>query len=239
WIAGHSGIKGNKEADEEAKKAAEGTSSPVSLLPALLKKGIKTSRSVAKQSLHTKRKTKWKKDWEKSTRFEKTKHIDPTLPLRKFIGLISNKKLSRAMASKIKTTKAPQTHNAHNHKAKPPSRRISAFQNPAKHPTIRQALNRPPQGMKSKWTTKHTWTRRNNNKDKRKHAAHLRASQDPPSSNPTLRHGATHAPINSTLDESQSRSHTSGEVYYCEVAITLGQRQSTEIREEKFCNSAT
>ncbi|KAH8997078.1 hypothetical protein EDB86DRAFT_2828849 [Lactarius hatsudake] len=146
---------------------------------------------------------------------------------------------SRGSAERLLRLLRPQTHNARNHKAKPPSRRISAFQNPAKHPTIRQALNRPPQGMKSKRTTKHTRTRRNNNKDKRKRAAHPRASQDPPSSNPTLRHGATRAPINSTLDESQSRSHTSGEVYYCEVAITLGQGQSTEIREEKFCNSAT
>ncbi|KAH9019426.1 hypothetical protein EDB85DRAFT_2153746 [Lactarius pseudohatsudake] len=101
WTAGHTGIEGNEEADEEAKKVAEGTSSPASLLPTLLKKGIKTSKSAVKQALHAKRKTKWREEWEKSTRYEKTKRFDPSLPSRKFIELISNKKLSRAMASKM------------------------------------------------------------------------------------------------------------------------------------------
>ena len=36
WISGHSGVQGNKKVDEEAKRAAQGNSSPQHILPPLL-----------------------------------------------------------------------------------------------------------------------------------------------------------------------------------------------------------
>ncbi len=101
WTAGHSEIQGNEEVDKGAKKAADGISSPTSQLPSLLKRSIKISRLAAKQRLHTKRKSRWKKGWESSPRYDRTKHIDSSLPSKKFVELISNKDLPRAGASKI------------------------------------------------------------------------------------------------------------------------------------------
>lgn len=49
WTAGHVGIPGNKIADEEAKKAANGNSSDASQLPKLLRKPLKRSKSAATQ----------------------------------------------------------------------------------------------------------------------------------------------------------------------------------------------
>ncbi|KAI9430296.1 hypothetical protein BJY52DRAFT_1351176 [Lactarius psammicola] len=80
WVAGHSEIPGNEKADEEAKKAAEGTTSEAAKLPAILRKDIKINRSAAKQHSNTKRKHKWKKEWEASPRYEKNKRLDPSLP---------------------------------------------------------------------------------------------------------------------------------------------------------------
>jgi ribonuclease HI len=101
WTAGHSGIPGNEEADEEAKKAAEGKSTDPEKLPKLLRKWLKISRSASIATVATKRKKRWRREWIASPRYAKFKHIDPTLPSRKFIKLISNTKISRVDASKI------------------------------------------------------------------------------------------------------------------------------------------
>ena len=101
WTAGHMGIPGNEEADEEAKKAAEGRISEEQQLPKLLRKTLKCSKSAAIQEEGAARMARWKRDWLGSTRSAKFKHIDSSLPSRRFIKLISNNKISRADASKM------------------------------------------------------------------------------------------------------------------------------------------
>jgi hypothetical protein len=101
WTAGHSNIPGNEEVDKEAKKAAEGHASEAASLPKTLRKPMKISKSAARQKQQERVKGRWIKEWTMSPRYDKLKHIDPSLPSRKFVELISNKKFHRAEASKI------------------------------------------------------------------------------------------------------------------------------------------
>ena len=48
WMPGHEGIEGNKKANKEVKQAAQGSSSPASNLPHLLRQSLPISAS----SLH-------------------------------------------------------------------------------------------------------------------------------------------------------------------------------------------
>ena len=101
WTAGHTGIPGNKEADEEAKKAAKGTTSDASQLPKLLRKPLKRSKTAAIQEESTARKIRWRHDWIALPQYTKFHKLDPSIPSRCFIKLISNPKLSRADTSKV------------------------------------------------------------------------------------------------------------------------------------------
>jgi ribonuclease HI len=101
WTAGHSKIPGNKEVDGEAKKAVEGLTSDAKSLPKALRRPLKCSRSAARQQQQERIKIRWGKEWATSPRYDKMKHIDLSLPSRKFIKLISNKKIHRAAASKF------------------------------------------------------------------------------------------------------------------------------------------
>lgn len=63
WTAGHSGIEGNEEVDEEAKKAVEGTTSSTKNLPLLLRKQVKINKSTMKQHKKAKLKMRWQCEW--------------------------------------------------------------------------------------------------------------------------------------------------------------------------------
>lgn len=63
WTAGHLGIPGNKEADKEAKKAAEGTTTGAMHLPKLLRKMFKYSKLAAIQEENMARKKCWTREW--------------------------------------------------------------------------------------------------------------------------------------------------------------------------------
>ena len=101
WTAGHTAIPENEEADEEAKKAVEGTSSHPPNIPKVLRKPLKISKSVVLQEIGKVRKPRWKREWVTLPRYKKFKNIDSSLPPHKFIKLISNTKISRSSTSKI------------------------------------------------------------------------------------------------------------------------------------------
>lgn len=52
WAAGHIGIAGNKEMDEEVKVVEEVTTSDTAKLPKALRKPLRTSRLVMHQQLN-------------------------------------------------------------------------------------------------------------------------------------------------------------------------------------------
>ncbi|KAH8996798.1 hypothetical protein EDB92DRAFT_1762167, partial [Lactarius akahatsu] len=88
WTAGHVGIEGNEKADEEAKAAAEGKTSPASDLPRLLKKPL-TDQQIGSQTKVQKRiKDAWKKEWSSSPRADRLKRFDSTIPSNKFLKLM-------------------------------------------------------------------------------------------------------------------------------------------------------
>jgi ribonuclease HI len=95
WTAGHVNIKGNEEADKEAKLAAEGATSEPHTLPKILKKPLKYSKSAAKQEYKTRLMNTWRKEWSKSPRAHRLKHIDSSLPSSKFLKLTSDPKIPR------------------------------------------------------------------------------------------------------------------------------------------------
>ena len=87
--------------DEEAKAAIEGQASEEAKLPKALRKPLKASRSAARQQLHGNVKARWDREWKMSPRYDKIKHIDPSLPSHKFVELMSSNDIRREAASKI------------------------------------------------------------------------------------------------------------------------------------------
>ena len=101
WTAGHVGIDGNEKADCEAKKAANGSTSPAKQLPRYLRKPLPINPSAVTRKHTEELKKKWKEDWHASTRGAKALRMDSTTPSDKFLKAISHEKLSRASASLI------------------------------------------------------------------------------------------------------------------------------------------
>lgn len=102
WTAGHSGIKGNEEVDEEAKFAAEGNSSAAKDIPSYIHKTIRKSTLVLKQDYSKKLKDVWKLEWNSSDRYKQFKAPDIVSPSsKKFLALISNHRMPKNMASLI------------------------------------------------------------------------------------------------------------------------------------------
>src|SRR5882724_6382803 len=84
WTPGHEGIMENERADEEAKKAAKGDTSPDDQLPSGCRDEIKTSRSAARQNHFKLTKSKAANQFKKSTRFPCLHKIDPSTPSPRF-----------------------------------------------------------------------------------------------------------------------------------------------------------
>lgn len=99
WVPGHLDIRGNELADEAAKDAAQGRTSPSDALPLILRHPLATSSSAVRQHTTTILKTKAKESWKKSTRFGRVNLIDPSLPAPSFLKLVAN--LPRQQASLI------------------------------------------------------------------------------------------------------------------------------------------
>ena len=97
WIAAHEGVTGNERVDEEAKRAAQGESSPDEELPPILRKRLPVSASALKQEFAETQKARWLEAWTTSPRFARFQHIDSAFPFNKFRKTISV--LSRSQSS--------------------------------------------------------------------------------------------------------------------------------------------
>ncbi|KAG2059502.1 hypothetical protein BDR06DRAFT_849963, partial [Suillus hirtellus] len=94
WSAGHIGIKGNKEADKEAKEAARGNSSDGHLLPKSLRKAdnspatLPRSKSAIKQAFDKTITDEAASITRLSPRYERFKEIDPCAPSKTFSQIV-------------------------------------------------------------------------------------------------------------------------------------------------------
>ena len=97
WILGHKDFTLNEKADELAKQAAKGESSPGLDLPKVLRQSLPLSLSAIKQELKNRVQNKWRRWWKMSPCFWKMRLIDKSTPSKKWLKLVAN--LSRAQAS--------------------------------------------------------------------------------------------------------------------------------------------
>jgi hypothetical protein len=97
WVAAHEGVAGNERVDEEAKRAAQGESSPPEDLPPILRKRLPVSATAVKQEFGEKLKTRWMDMWKTSPRYARFQHIDANFPFKKFRKI--SEVLSRAQTS--------------------------------------------------------------------------------------------------------------------------------------------
>jgi ribonuclease HI len=84
WILAHSDVVGNERADEEAKRAAQGESSPIQLLPPLLRQPLPYSASALKQNHLKSLRSRWLDKWKTSPRYDKVSRFDESLPMLNF-----------------------------------------------------------------------------------------------------------------------------------------------------------
>ena len=84
WVLEHKGIPGNERADEEAKKAAEGThNNTAKRIPFLMKELLK-SKAMLLQACRGQIKLWVASRFKDSSRYQWATHIDSTTPLKRF-----------------------------------------------------------------------------------------------------------------------------------------------------------
>jgi ribonuclease HI len=124
WTPGHGNFPPNERADELAKQAASGTSSPNDQLPLFLRnKTLPISLTAIRfTNLLSIRKT-WKKRWKHSPRFPLINSLDKSLPSNRFLKLVE--KLNRqhsAIIAQLRTGHSPlNQHLFRIHRSETPS----------------------------------------------------------------------------------------------------------------------
>lgn len=100
WVPGHKGFAPNEQANKEAKKAAKSQSSKMGSLPVCLwQKGLPASISTLCQENRAALTRHWTQCWKDSPQYCRHHVINSTMPLKKFIWLISS--LNRHQSSII------------------------------------------------------------------------------------------------------------------------------------------
>ncbi|KAF8808248.1 hypothetical protein BYT27DRAFT_7047840, partial [Phlegmacium glaucopus] len=84
WIAAHEDVKGNERADEEAKRAAAGSTAPTEHLPHPLRLPLPFSAGIMKTQYMYQLKSEWRGKWDLSPRKDRFRNIDPNFPFNKF-----------------------------------------------------------------------------------------------------------------------------------------------------------
>ena len=97
WVPGHVDFEPNERADAEAKKAAQGDSSPAKYLPAFLRKHLPFSSSALQQEYTARLQKRWKRRWKSSPRYLHLKSIDNSAPSKKYLRLVRD--LERGQSS--------------------------------------------------------------------------------------------------------------------------------------------
>ena len=100
WVPGHLNFAPNNKADELAKDAATGSSSPPKDLPALLRKPLPASLSTLLQESKSKIQQRWARRWKTSPHCHHMSGIDKSVLLKKWmklIKLLSHKQTSIVM----------------------------------------------------------------------------------------------------------------------------------------------
>jgi len=103
WISAHSDVRGNEMADGEAKLASMGKTSATDALPHLLRHPLPKNASAVKQDFHERLKTRWKKRWKNSSRYDKFSRLDNQFPFSNFNK--ARDSLTRQQASLIVQTR--------------------------------------------------------------------------------------------------------------------------------------
>ena len=113
WMPRHHGLLGNKCADEEAKRVAQGVSSPLHQLPLSCRKDPLVSWST-RQSHMKKVNIKSKISFESSSRYQHLCCIDPSMPSSKFrLDTMSTECWHTSMLVQLRTGYIPLQKHLH------------------------------------------------------------------------------------------------------------------------------
>ncbi|KAF5335307.1 hypothetical protein D9611_011657 [Ephemerocybe angulata] len=84
WISAHSDVKRNEKVDEEAKKAARGTTTFALGLPPMLRPGLPRSISTLKEETRNEARKRWTELWRESKRGEGFRETDAEFPFKSY-----------------------------------------------------------------------------------------------------------------------------------------------------------